>query len=139
MLSSTANALGGPRQHGRESGKLSLRARLVLLVVASVVPLLGFSLAGQYLQYRDAVAATGQQTLDIARGLGLAVEQELRARMVALEVLALSPTLRGNNIDIAAFRARAESVIAGQFPGSNVVLLRENGQQLLNTLLPPDA
>jgi len=31
---------------------LSLRWRLVLLVVASVVPLLAFSLGNQYLEYR---------------------------------------------------------------------------------------
>jgi signal transduction histidine kinase len=138
MPSSIANSAGEPHQNGRASGRLSLRARLVLLVVASVVPLLGFSLASQYLQYRDAVAATGQQTLDIARGLTLAVELDLRTRMVALQVLALSPTLKGDDVDIPGFRALAESVVAQQFPGSNVVLLREDGQQLLNTLLPAD-
>jgi len=42
----------GKHALGRVAGRLSLRARLLLLVVACVVPLLGFSLGGQYLQYR---------------------------------------------------------------------------------------
>jgi signal transduction histidine kinase len=114
-----------------------LRARLLLLAVASMVPLLGFSLGSQYLQYRDAVAAAGRQTLELARSMSLVVDQELRSRMVALQVLAVSPTLRGD--DIATFRAQAQAVIAQQFPGSNVILLRPDGQQVMNTVLPPDA
>ena len=122
-----------PRWRGAE--RLSLRARLVLLVVASLVPLMAFSLVGQYLQYRDAVAITGRQTLEFARGLSAVVAQELQSRMVALQVLALSPALHSDDVDIAAFRAQAEAVIVQQFPGSNVVLLRRDGQQLMNTLL----
>jgi hypothetical protein len=109
----------------------------LLLAVASMVPLLAFSLGSQYLQYRDAVDAAGRQTLEIARSMSLVVDQELRTRMVALQVLAGSPALRGN--DIATFRAQAQAVIAQRFPGSNLILLREDGQQLMNTLLPPDA
>jgi signal transduction histidine kinase/ActR/RegA family two-component response regulator len=110
---------------------------LLLLVVASVMPLLAFSLGSQYLQYRQAVASTGQQTLALARSMTQVVEQELQSRMVALQVLALSPALRGD--DIAAFREQAQAVIAQQFPGSNLIVLREDGQQLMNTLLPPEA
>jgi hypothetical protein len=127
----------GERSRWRASLRLSLRARLLLLVVASVMPLLAFSLGSQYLQYREAAAATGQQTLELARSISLVVEQELQTRMVALEVLALSPTLHGD--DIRAFRAQAQAVIAQRFPGSNIILLRADGQQLMNTLLPPDA
>jgi signal transduction histidine kinase len=119
------------------SRRLSLRARPLLLVLAGVVPLIGFSLGSEYLQYRQAIAATGRQTLDLARSMSLLVEQELRTRMVTLEVLAASPALQQN--DIAAFRAQAETVIAEQFRGSNLILLRSDGQQLMNTLLPPGA
>jgi signal transduction histidine kinase len=118
----------------RVSRRLSLRARLLLLVVACVLPLLGFSLVGQYLQYRQAVDATGRQTLELVRSMSVVVEQELRTRMVALEVLALAPALQHN--DITAFRMEAEAVIDQQFPGSNLIILREDGQQLMNTLLP---
>src|SRR5207244_2478444 len=64
---------------------LSLRWRLVLLVVAGVVPLLAFTLGHQYLQYREEVAATGRQTLALARSMSLVVEQEMRARIAALQ------------------------------------------------------
>jgi two-component sensor histidine kinase len=54
-----------------------------------------------------------------------------------LQVLALSRSLAGG--DLATFRAQAEAVVAQQAPGSNIILLREDGQQLLNTALPPGA
>src|SRR5262249_28361598 len=41
--------------------------------------------------------------------------------------------------DLAAFRTVAEAVVARQFPGSNILVLREDGQQLMNTALPPGA
>jgi signal transduction histidine kinase len=119
---------------GRGFAALSLRARVILLVVASVVPMLAFSLGSQYLQYREAAASTARQALDLARGMSVAVEQELHARVVVLQVLAFSPALQAN--DLTTFRTEAETVAAQQFPGSNVILLREDGQQLMNTLLP---
>jgi hypothetical protein len=51
--------------------------------------------------------------------------------------LELSGPLRDGDID--GFRAHAEAVVTEQFPGSNILLLREDGQQLMNTLLPPGA
>src|ERR1700736_328016 len=116
---------------------LSLRARVILLVLAGVVPILAFSLGSQYLQYREAVDSTGRQSLELARSTALMVEQELHARMVALQLLAFSRTLRA--ADLTEFRAQAEAVVAQQFPGSNIIVLREDGQQLMNTILPPDA
>jgi signal transduction histidine kinase len=132
-----SSAAGDGKRPWYAPGKLSLRARLLLLVFACVVPLLAFSLGSQYLQYREAVAATGRQTLELVRSMAVVVEQELRARMVALEVLALSPTLQHD--DFAAFRAEAEAVIEQQFPGSNLIILKQDGQQLMNTLLPVGA
>ena len=126
-------------REGHAPGRLSLRARLVLLVVVSIVPLLAFTLAGQYVQYREMVAATRRQTLELTRSLVSAVEEELQARMVALQVLALSPALQKDDVDIAAFRAEAEAVIVQQFAGSNVILLKEDGHQLMNTLVRPGA
>jgi signal transduction histidine kinase len=114
---------------------MSLRTRLVALVILSVVPLLAFSLASQYLQYRRAVAATSEQTLELARSIMHIVDQEMRARIARLEVLALSTRLRDDNID--GFRDRVEPIIVKQFRGANLILLRPDGQQLMNTLLAP--
>ena len=133
--SDRASAVRAPRW--RVFAALSLRARVMLLVVASVLPMLTFSLASQYLQYREAVTNTGRQALELARSTAMMVEQELHARMAALQVLALSEALRANGL--TAFRAQAETVLAQQFPGSNIIVLRDDGQQLMNTLLPPGA
>src|SRR5216684_2425685 len=116
---------------------LSLRWRLVLLVVASVVPLLAFSLGNQYLEYREEVANTGYQTLALARSMSLVVEDELQARIAALQALAVSHPLEAGDID--GFRAQAETVVAQQFPGANILLLKEDGQQVMNTILPAGA
>jgi signal transduction histidine kinase/CheY-like chemotaxis protein len=115
-------------------GRFSLRARLMMLVIASVVPLVVFTLVRGYVDYQDAVASSGQKTLELTRSLSFAVEKELQARIAVLQVLALSGPLRDGDID--GFRPQADAVVAEQFPGSNILLLREDGQQVLNTLLP---
>lgn len=132
-----ATATAGPPRRGRRPGGTSLRARLALLVVASVLPLIAFGLGAQYTAYRAERAQAGQRALQLARALSLVVEGELRARMAALRVLALSPALRTG--DFAAFRAEAEASLAQQFPRATILLLREDGQQLVNTALPAGA
>lgn len=114
--------------------RLTLHLRLILLVVAGVLPLLVFSLWRQYLEYQADIASTGRQTLELARSLSLRVEQELRAHIAILQVLALSPALKTGDFD--SFRTQAEALAAQQFPGSNILLLRADGQQLMNTAVP---
>ncbi|MBV8923588.1 ATP-binding protein [Bradyrhizobium sp.] len=126
-------ALGAQRRDGR----FSLRARLMMLVIASVVPLVAFTLARGYLDYHNAVTDAGRKTLELAHSLALSIEKQQQARIAVLEVLAMSNALRRGDLDV--FRARADAVVAKQFPGSNIVLLREDGTQVLNTLLPPGA
>src|SRR5205085_5438310 len=77
------------------------------------------------------------KTLELTRGLAAEVEGELRARIAILEVLALTARLRNGDID--GFRMLAETVVAQQFPGSNIILLKEDGQQVMNTLVPRGA
>jgi hypothetical protein len=67
----------------------------------------------------------------------LLVERDLEARLAILQVLALSHALQVD--DFAGFRAHADAVLAQQLPGANILLLREDGQQVMNTALPPDA
>jgi PAS domain S-box-containing protein len=126
----------GQGPSARRNG-VSLRCRLVLLVLASVVPLFVFSLGHQYLEYRRDIAATGPRTLTLARSLSLLVEEELQLRIAALETLATSTALQEGDLD--RFRPRAETVIAQLFPGSNILLLRPDGEGVMNTLVPPGA
>ncbi len=105
-----------------------------MLVLASVVPLLAFTLALQYLDYRMARSDTGERAAEFARGLSVVVEHELGDRIIILEVLALSPALRSG--DVSGFRQEAEAVLARQLPGSDILLLTADGQQVMNTLPP---
>jgi PAS domain S-box-containing protein len=129
------SALSVPQTRVRHH--LSLHWRLVLLVVAGVVPLLAFSLGHQYLQYRKEVTTTGRQTLALARSMALLVEQELQVQIAALQTLTVSRPLQAGDFD--AFRAQAETVVATQFPGANIVQLKQDGRQLMNTILPAGA
>jgi PAS domain S-box-containing protein len=121
-----------PTRHG-----LSLRWRLILLFVAGVLPLFAFILGYQYVQYLKDVNTTGLQTLALARSMSLLVDEQLQSRISVLQSLALSRSLADE--DLPTFRMRAEETIRQQFPGANIVLLRQNGQQVVNTLVLPGA
>jgi len=116
---------------------LSLRVRVAVLVLVGVLPLLCFNLGSIYFNYRADRARAEHNTLDVARRIALAVEGELRLRVAILEVLALSDALAKGDLD--AFRVQAEAVRAHRRPGTHILLVREDGQQLMNTALPPGA
>ncbi len=111
---------------------MRLRPRLVLLILATMLPLLGYSAITQFIRYRNAEqrAAVGE-----ADSVARAVQQSVNARLVALRVLALSPELQRG--DFVAFRRTAEVLIANELPGANVLLLARDGSQLVNTAAPP--
>lgn len=102
-------------------------------MVASILPLLIFSLVdqyGRYLQAREAGA------ISLSRVVADAIEEKIQSRFTALRVLALAPELQRQEFD--RFRRRAEAVVAYEAPGSNILLLREDGQQMMNTAVPPE-
>jgi PAS domain S-box-containing protein len=117
----------------RARSGLSLRGWLIFLVLASILPLLIFILGFEYLDYRNEVAATGQQTLALARSMALLVDEELQGRVEGLQALTVSRALQAG--DLETFRTVA--LAAEQFPGGNLLLIRADGQQLMNTLRPP--
>jgi len=122
-----SNALGGRR-------RLSLRLRLILLVLAGVVPLLAFSLGRQYFAYQADVAETGREKLLLARGMAQAVEAALQAQIAVLQAIAQSRRLRDG--DLEGFRTQAEAVVAEQYPGASIVLSARDGRPLLDTARP---
>jgi PAS domain S-box-containing protein len=127
-------------EHGvfaQPSRSPSLRARLLLLVTACILPLFAFGFGNAYFDYQADRAEAGRQALNMSRTLVLLVERDLEARLAVLQVLALSQALQVG--DFVGFRARADAVLAQQFPGETMLLLREDGQQVMNTFLPPDA
>jgi PAS domain S-box-containing protein len=95
---------------------LSLRSRLVLLVMAVVVPLVATGGFRRYQAYEEARAAVYDGLLSTARGTAIAVERELQLRVSALETLAMAPALQAG--DLEQFDPQAEAFLARQPPGS---------------------
>lgn len=114
---------------------LSLRLRLVYLVAGTALPLIIFSAAIVYLNFRADRQNAGARLIEIARSMMIAVDRELEGRIAALEVLSQSRALADD--DLVGFRERAAVFLARQPARANVVLIDRNGQQLLNMLAPP--
>ena len=76
-------------------------------------------------------AQADHKTLNIARRVALAIEGELRMRVAILQVLALSDALIKGDLD--TFQIQADTVRAHQEAGTHILLVREDGQQLMNT------
>jgi len=119
----------------RRSGSWSLRARLRLLVLVTLAPLLALGLAVQYVEYENDKVIASERTLELARSVALQVSRELEADTRALLVLAKAGRLRRGAIE--AFRELAEAALSDRLEGANIMVIDENGQQLLNTALPP--
>ncbi|MBV8166617.1 MAG: hypothetical protein JO021_07480, partial [Alphaproteobacteria bacterium] len=113
---------------------LSLRSRLLLLVVASLLPLLGFSLVSQYLGYRDAVARTSERIGLLTRGMAFDLDQEFGRHIAVLEALTVAPGLQRD--DLGELRLRLGR-IADQNPGLDFVVLDLEGRELVNTAWAP--
>jgi len=116
---------------------LSLRWRLILLVLAGVLPITAFGLVDGYLDYRAAVERVGRERQLLARAMAVAVDSELQRSISAVQVLAQSRRLLER--DMVGFRRRANDVITEQFPGANILLLAPDGQQIMNTAVASEA
>jgi signal transduction histidine kinase len=110
-----------------------LRARLVALVLAVLIPAVmagGLLMWTVYRQQREFVE---RQMMETARALSLVVDREIGQKEVLLRVLASSPHLRSENW--AAFDAQARQATEG---GETwVVVFGPDGLQKVNTRLAP--
>jgi hypothetical protein len=95
---------------------LSLRARLFLLVLTSVVPLVCMGLIQEYLDYQAERDRIYLELIQTARGMAVGVERDLQARLSALEALATSPALQPG--DWTAFDSQADAFLRRQSPGT---------------------
>ena len=114
---------------------LSLRSRLLMLVIASVVPLVCMGVVREYLDYRADRDRVYEQLLAIARGMAMSVERDLQLRVSALETLAMSPALQLD--DLAAFDKQAEAFLARQPPGTMMGLADPGLMRVRAYGLPP--
>jgi PAS domain S-box-containing protein len=69
--------------------------------------------------------------------MSLSVGEALETRIAVLQTLATSMALHAGNV--AIFRPRAETVLREQFPGAVIEVVTEDGREIMNTALPPDA
>src|SRR5579883_521097 len=115
-------------------GARSLRARLILLVIVTMSPLLVLGLVVQYTQYIGDKEVASERTLELAQSVALQVGRELEADVRALQVLAKTGRLRRGAFE--EFRYLAESAVSDHLEGANIMVVDENGQQLMNTALP---
>jgi PAS domain S-box-containing protein len=111
----------------------TIRTYLLLLTMVAAVPPVLFA-AFVLVRLADSqIAASGRDTIELARAINVAIDERVGAQIAALEALAGSASLRAG--DMAAFRAELEA--AAHLLQSNVSLCDLQGQELMNTRLPP--
>jgi hypothetical protein len=111
-----------------------IRSRLVLLILATLIPILAFSGFMLVAFNRQTRSATERGLIETARALSVAVDQHVSASMSVLQALATSAHLQ--NGDLEEFDRTAHAVLASQPAWHSVVLFTPEGRQLLNTRLP---
>ncbi|MBI4292836.1 MAG: response regulator [Betaproteobacteria bacterium] len=117
------------RQHDR----LTIQARVALLVVACILPAWLLAAAVTYVSYKQERSNLTQRTLETTRGLMRVVERDLAANVAALQTLATSSQI--DRRDFAAFYRQAKEVL-GYTSGFTIVLTDASGQQVVNLLRP---
>jgi PAS domain S-box-containing protein len=113
---------------------VSVNRHLLLVVLSALLPLLVAAVALSTLLVRHERRTTEDGLQQSARGLALAVDAELGRSLAALEALALSDSLRRD--DLAGFYAKAKEVRDALGLWDNVLLLSPSAEHLLNLRLP---
>jgi two-component sensor histidine kinase len=80
--------------------------------------------------------AASDRVLEVVRGMRLVLDTEMQGLTLALEVLANSQALLRGDMD--GFRLNAAAFLR-KYPGQSISLASHDGQQLLNTGVPPGA
>ncbi|WP_167393290.1 PAS domain-containing protein [Azospirillum oryzae] len=110
----------------------SVRARIVLLVLACLVPMIVFCTGLSLHFVRVQNDHLEEQVTENVFALSQNVDRYISEAQVALELLATSPALRAG--DLETFHA--QTVEAAKIRGTGIVLLDTTGQQLTSTNRP---
>ena len=108
----------------------SIRFHLLRLVVASVLPVWLVACVLVYSAYFTKRDQVNRNMLETARSLTRVVDRELTSVQSALLSLATSPSFAAG--DFAGVQRQAEQVL-NLYPGANIVVADETGQELVNT------
>src|SRR5712692_7592494 len=123
--------------------RLRIRSHLILLVLATTVPLILFASMVIVLLAQQQRASVEREMRETAHTLALALDRELHASITALEALASSDYL--DHGDLKRFYEQAQRVLKGRPTWNTMVLGEPSGPQLLNLFsafgakLPPRA
>jgi len=111
---------------------MRIRSRLLLLVLAVLVPALVASAFGLRHLYEEHRASRAAMLRETARALTLALDREMSRREAILHTLAASPSLRRG--DLRIFHEYAREVADER--DDAIILSDLEGRQLVNTRLP---
>jgi signal transduction histidine kinase/ActR/RegA family two-component response regulator len=122
----TVNAFGGRT--------LALKWHLVLLVAGALLPVVLFGVAVVHRLSLNERAASERRLILEARNLTQDVEREVSSTTRTLQALAASDRL--DQSDLKAFYTEAQRTVQTQPTWLAVILLKPEGQQILNTFRP---
>jgi len=113
---------------------IRLRSSLLLLVLATALPLLAFGLLASALVVKHQQDNFVTAVKDRNRAFMSAVDAELKGTIVTLQAMTAAPALK--NGDLARFYRTAIDTVATQPNWLSVLLLTPEGEQLVNTMAP---
>ncbi|WP_084502413.1 PAS domain-containing protein [Fundidesulfovibrio putealis] len=122
--------------HRWRSLRKSMRFRLVLLIVASVLPVGIAASILVYTHYQQEREDISQSMLETTRRYSATMDQELEGILATLQTLAKSPALSSGNL--TCLYDQTLLALVGR-PGADIILADETGQQLANSYLPHGA
>jgi len=108
---------------------LGIQARLVILVLATVLPLVGLASVAMIRTVDDERARIQRDTKERVADLLASVDRQIISIQAELRVLAVSPSLQSG--DFAAFDRQMREAL--QIQGTSIVLHDTKAQQLLST------
>lgn len=111
---------------------MRIRSRLLLLVLAVLVPAVVGAAIGIGYIYREEQKLYRQSMRETARALALVLDREMATREAVLRTLAASPAL--DNQDFESFHRQAQSVANER--NAAILLSDHDGRQIVNTRLP---
>src|SRR6185436_9645244 len=111
---------------------MRIRSRLLLLVLAALIPALLVSALGVAYIYREEQNFSRASVVEASRALALALERDMGRRRSILRTLSLSPALHSGQLP----RFYGFAAAVAKENGGAIILSDLQGKQLLNTRLP---
>jgi len=122
---------------GKGSGPVKLRSHLVLLVLATLLPLVAFAALSVFLFTRQEQRAIERGLVETVRALAVAVDRELRASISTLEALAVSRAIDAT--DLRTTTAEMARILLTQPYWRQLTLVEASGRIVAHTAAPPGA